>query len=330
MTAALVYGLEIDAPRVVAEITSGIRDVIRMLGRRGAVIGLSGGVDSTLAAALCVRALGKTRVLALLTPERESAPETLDLSRQAAEHLGVDSVVEDITAILEASGCYARRDRAIARLIPEYGDGWRSKLVLPSILHHGGYRVFRLVAESPEGQRVELRLPAEPYREIVAATSFKQRTRKMIEYYYADLNSYAVVGTPNRLEYDQGFFVKNGDGAADLKPIAHLYKTQVYKLAEYLELPPAIRSRPPTTDTYTLRQTQEEFYFSLPYETLDICVFAHDRGDTPHAVAADTGLTVEQVERIFHDIERKRAATRYLRLPPQLIRAVEEIGSPGP
>ena len=79
---------------------------------------------------------------------------------------------------------------------------------------------------------------------MVAAANFKQRVRKMMEYYYADLLQYAVAGTPNRLEYDQGFFVKNGDGAADVKPIAHLYKSQVYQLAAYLGVPEEIRRRP--------------------------------------------------------------------------------------
>ena len=157
-----------------------------------------------------------------------------------------------------------------------------------------------------------MRLPPAAYLQLVAATNFKQRMRKMIEYYHADRLNYAVAGTPNRLEYDQGFFVKQGDGAADVKPIAHLYKTQVYALAEYLGVPEEIRRRPPTTDTFSLPQTQEEFYFALPYDQMDLCLYAQNHGVAADEVAPRVGLTAEQVERVFRDIEAKRRATRYL------------------
>src|SRR5690606_30847455 len=118
-----------------------------------------------------------------------------------------------------------------------------------------------------------------------AATNFKQRVRKMMEYHYADRFNYAVIGTPNRLEYDQGFFVKNGDGSADLKPIAHLYKTQVYRMAEHLGVPAEICRRAPTTDTYSLEQSQDEFYWALPYQKLDVCLFALNNGIPADAIA---------------------------------------------
>src|SRR3712207_2751309 len=139
------------------------------------------------------------------------------------------------------------------------------------------------------------RLTPEAYRQLIAATSFKQRTRKMMEYYHADRLNYAVVGTPNRLEYDQGFFVKNGDGAADVKPIAHLYKTQVFQLAEHLGIPEVIRRRPASTDTYSMPQTQEEFYFALPYDMLDLCLYARNNGIAAGEVAGALGLAEEQV-----------------------------------
>ena len=145
------------------------------------------------------------------------------------------------------------------------------------------------------------------------------RSRKMLEYYHADRLNYAVAGTPNRLEYDQGFFVKLGDGAADIKPIAHLYKTQVYQLAEYLGVPEQIRNRPPTTDTYSMPQSQEEFYFSLPYNKMDLCLYGKNNGVAIEEIATVIDLTVEQVNRVFHDIDQKRRSTRYLHSQPQLI-----------
>jgi len=321
--------LRLDAEAAVAEIVAGLEDaILHRLRKRGAVVAVSGGVDSSVAAALCVRALGPERVLALLLPESESSGETADLSALLVEHLGVDAVTEDITPILEAAGCYRRRDEAIREVVPGYGAGWRSKIVLPSVLGGGRLPIFSVVVEPPEGEQIRARLTADAYRAVVAATSFKQRVRKMLEYYYADRLDRAVVGTPNRLEYDQGFFVKGGDGAADVKPIAHLYKTQVYQLAEHLGIPEEIRSRPPTTDTYSLPQTQEEFYFSVPYEVLDLCLYALNNGLPAASVAEASGLASDDVERVFQDIEAKRRATAGLHMSPLLVEPVPEIRHP--
>jgi NAD+ synthase len=312
--------LRLDAERTVEEISERLREVTyKGLRRRGAVIGLSGGVDSSLVAHLCAHAFGPERVLGVLMPEGESAPDTLDLSQVAADAAGVQTVVEDITHLLEAAGCYERRDAAIRTVMPEYAEGWKAKIVLPSLLGNARYSLFTVVAESPEGERHEARLTATAYREVVAATNFKQRVRKMLEYHHADRLDYAVVGTPNRLEYDQGFFVKNGDGSADVKPIAHLYKTQVYQLSEHMGVPAVIRERPPTTDTYALEQSQEEFYFSVPFDKLDLCLYALNEGLPVEAAAAATGLDAEVVERVFEDIERKRRAAEYLLAPPILL-----------
>jgi NAD+ synthase len=180
------------------------------------------------------------------------------------------------------------------------------------------------VAQLSDGTQVKARLPLAAYQTIVAATNFKQRVRKMVEFFHADRLRYAVVGTPNRLEYDQGFFVKNGDGAADIKPIAHLYKSQVYQLADFLEIPDAIRSRPPTTDTYSLEQSQEEFFFSVPYQTLDLCLYAKNHGLSADVIASAAALSADQVDRVFRDIEAKRQATAYLHERPLLVEEVFE------
>jgi NAD+ synthase len=277
-------------------------------------------------AALCARALGPERVVGLLMPERESSSDSLVLGRLAADSAGIRAIIEDITPVLDGAGCYTRRDAAIRALIPEYGPEWRCKVMLPSVIASDQYRIFSVIAQAPDGTQQRARVTPSAYLELVAATSFKQRTRKMMEYYHADRLNYAVVGTPNLLEYDQGFFVKNGDGSADIKPIAHLYKSQVYQLAEYLGVPQEIRSRPPTTDTYSLPQTQEEFYFSLPYDKMDLCLYARNHGIEPADVAPALGLAEQQVERVFRDIDSKRRASRYLHLEPQLVSEVIDAG----
>jgi NAD+ synthase len=323
--------LDLDTEAESRRIAEAVRtQVLETLRRRGAVVGLSGGIDSSVVAALCVRALGPDKVLGVFMPERDSADESLRLGRMVAERLGIATVLEDITAALEGTGCYARQTEAVRSLVPEYGAGWKCKLSLPSVLESERLSVSRLTVQDPVGETRTVRLTAQAYLQLVAATNFKQRTRKTMEYYHADRLNYAVAGTPNRLEYDQGFFVKQGDGAADFKPIAHLYKTQVYQLAEHLGIPEEIRGRTPTTDTFSLSQTQEEFYFALPYDRMDVCLYAHNHRLPASQVAAALNLTPAQVERVYKDIESKRRATRYLHTPPLLVEAIDEAGHDAP
>jgi NAD+ synthase len=318
--------LRLDCARETEKIVKSLRDIVfRQLRRKGAVIGVSGGIDSSVVAFLCARALGRDRVLALFTPEADSSPDSLRLGQAVAEALNVASVSEDISAILRAARCYERRDEAVRLVSPEYSDGYKFKLVLPGLLEPNQYSIFSLVVQAPDGGTKTVRLTAEAYLGIVAATSFKQRTRKMIEYYHADRLQYAVAGTPNRLEYDQGFFVKNGDGSADFKPIAHLYKSQVYELAAYLGVPEEIQRRPPTTDTYSLEQSQEEFYFTLPLEKMDLCLYGKNTGVSAADLAPAVGMREAQVERVYRMIEAKRKVAKYLHASPVLVQQIDEV-----
>ena len=309
----LKIDLAVETDRIVRSIRQTVQKRLR---RKGVVLGLSGGIDSSVTAALCVRALGPNRVFGLFMPEHDCSDDALSLGRLLADHYGIDTALEDVAPALEGAGCYRRRDEAIRRVFPDYGPGYLSKIVLPSLFDGAGYRLFSIVIQSPDGRTHRERLPLDAYQEIVAATNFKQRVRKMMEYYHADRLRYAVAGTPNLLEHDLGFFVKNGDGSADVKPIAHLYKSQVYDLAKHLEVPEAIRTRPPTTDTYSLAQTQEEFFFALPYDQMDACLFGRDRDVPPGQIAAAIGLTADQVQRVYQDIDAKRRAACYLHEHP--------------
>lgn len=311
-----------EAQRIVTALRSQLRSRLR---KRGLVLGLSGGIDSSVCAALAARALGPDRVFCLFMPEYDSDPESLRLGQEVATTFGLSSVIEDIGPPLAAMGCYERRDAFIRQVVPDYGAGWSMKIAIANALTTKAYNISYLVVRRPDGTVEKHRLPPEVYLGIVAATNMKQRTRKQLEYYHADRLNYAVIGTPNRLEYDQGFFVKNGDGAADVKPIAHLYKSQVYQLAKYLGVPAEIRRRMPTTDTYSLAQSQEEFYFALPYREMDLCLYGLDHAIPAKKVACATGLSERQVGLVWRDIAAKRKVAHYLHLPPQL---VEEIDAP--
>ena len=328
MTTTTTFGpasLELDAERETERICENLTAYLAQSKRRGVVVALSGGIDSSVVAALCVTAFGKDRVFGLHMPERESSADTIMLSQLLADSFGIESTLEEISPLLDAAGCYRRRDDAIRMVCPEYGPEHKSKIVLPSVIDSDSFRLYSVVVMAPDGTQTKHRLTPEAYLGIVAATNFKQRVRKMFEYYHADRLNYIVSGTPNRLEYDQGFFVKLGDGSADVKPIAHLYKSQVYALAKHLGVPDEIRSRPSTTDTYSLPQSQEEFYFSLPYERMDLCLFAKNNDVPMEQVAEATGLTVEQVQRVYRDIDQKRSTTAYLHAYPELAGDVPEI-----
>jgi NAD+ synthase len=312
--------LKYDCLKEADRIGAWLREVVtKQFRKKGVVVGMSGGIDSSVVTALSVRALGKDRVFGLLMPEKDSASETLTLSRGLAEFLGIQYAHEDLSEILEAFGCYRRRDEAIRRAVPDYGPGCKNKIVLPPVTDDDRYRMFSVVVQYPDGRTTETPLDLNAYLGVVAASNFKQRTRKTLEYYHADRLNYVVAGTPNLLEYDQGFFVKLGDGAADVKPIAHLYKTQVYAMARALGLPENICSRPPTTDTYSMPQSQEEFYFSLPYDKMDLVMYGKDRGYSAADIGPSVGLNAQQVERVFRDIEGKRRMSRYLHSPPVLM-----------
>jgi NAD+ synthase len=302
--------------RIVSELRRLVRQVMR---RAGGVVGISGGVDSAVVLALAVRAFGPERVTAVMMPEKDSDPVSERFARELAAGCGVEPLREDLTAALEAVGCYRRRDEAIRRVFSQYDAhaGYRAKITLPSNLLEGGtLSVFSLVVITPDGQEQTMPLPPREFLQIVAASNFKQRLRMVTLYYHAEVNNYAVLGTANKNEHDQGFFVKYGDGGVDVQTIGHLYKTQVYQVAEHLNVPLRIRKRTPTTDTYSAPCDQQEFFFRLPFETMDLLWYAQGHNVPVPEVARAMNLTEAQVERAFDDFTRKSRGTEFLRMPP--------------
>ncbi len=314
--------IKLDCPKVIDELVERLKDnVYTKFRRQGVVVGTSGGVDSSVVAALCVKAFGPDKVLGVIMPDRDNTPESTELAVNLANSLGYEYVINDVTEPLKAAGCYKNRDDGFRMIFPEWKEGWKAKIVLPSnILESDRINVYRLAVESPDGQRMDKRLPLKAYLQIVAASNMKQRIRMLTLYHEAERRNYAVIGTANKNEYEQGFFVKYGDGGVDIKPIVGFYKTQIFQLAEYLDVPEEIRSRTPSAETYPSDVSQEEFFFGLDFKIMDQLWFAKESGFAIDEVAEVMGLTVDQVERVWHDLDQKKRTTEYLRRPPVLFK----------
>jgi NAD+ synthase len=313
--------IKLNCEKTVNEIVENLRnEVFVKFKRQGAIVGTSGGIDSAVVAALCARAFGPERMLGILMPDKDSSPDSKALGIELAERYSYKYETRDITEALKGAGCYLFRDSAFQLVFPDWREGWKAKIVLPTnVLDSDRINVYRLAVESPSGEKMEKRLPLKAYLQIVAASNMKQRIRMMTLYYHAEVHNYAVIGTANKNEYDQGFFVKYGDGGSDVMPIVRFFKTQVFQLAEYLGVPDGIRKRTPTTDTYPSEVSQEEFFFGLKFEVMDLLWIALDSGYEPDEVAKVMGLNKEQVERVWHDINQKRRTTEFLRMPPVVL-----------
>ena len=256
--------LNLDCQQETARLTAFISEILPgRLHRQGVVVGLSGGIDSSVTAALCVRALGPKRVIGLLMPEKASHQDTLKLSQLVGETLKIRTILREITPILTGLNFYEEMTSCLQELVPEYAENWKWKISASELTEERIFTFFWLVVQSPLGVIIKRRLAADTFRRIVALSNFRQRVRKMLEYHYADRFNYAVAGTSNLLEIDQGFFVKLGDGTGDFKPLAHLYKTQVYQLGEYLGLPEAITSRQPISIRWLRGRMNFSFSFLI-------------------------------------------------------------------
>jgi NAD+ synthase len=292
-------------------------DVAKKLQRRGGVVGISGGIDSSVVLALTSKALGPEKVFGIMLPERDSSDESRLLAEKLAARFGVKTTVEDITGALDGFDCYKRRDEAIANVIPDFDPKKdKSKIEIKQNIGENIPAIFSITVIRPDGEVVSKLLPAKEYLQIVAASNFKQRSRMSMLYYHAERLHYAVIGTPNKHEVEQGFFVKYGDGGADVMPIGHLFKTQVYQIARYLGVPEEIIARTPTTDTYSAEQTQEDFFYQLPFEVMDLIWYGWENGYPAAEVAPVMGKSEKEIENIYKSFDRKKKTTEYLRMKP--------------
>lgn len=308
-----------DIQKETEKIVGFLRETVNQdLRRHGAIVGISGGIDSSVCLALSARAFGADKVLGIMLPEKDSSNDSAQFAQKLADKFGVKAITENITGALQGFNCYGRRDEAVKNVFPEYDPATHTMKigVRTSGLYTNLPPLFSLIIIDNKGNEQSGRLPAEEFRQIEAASNFKQRCRMSMLYYHAERLHYAVIGTPNKHEVQQGFFVKYGDGGADVMPIAHLYKTQVYQMARYLGVPQEIINRTPTTDTYSAEQTQEEFFYQMPFAEMDLLWHAYENNYDPAEVALVMNMTADQVKSVFVNFDRKKKTTEYLRMQP--------------
>ena len=319
--------LEIDCTTEAARICEFMRKtVLKDYRRRGVVVGISGGIDSALTATLSVKTFGKEKVQGLILPEKESSAESEVLARQLSDWLGIKTETVPITPILESLGVYQMREAIVKKYIPKFDADWKYKMAISKdTLERDGLNIFYLIAIDTDGMVQRERLSLSDYLEMVAATDMKQRTRMMELYFYAEKSNYIVAGTTNKSELLQGYYVKYGDGGVDMEPIAHLYKTQVFQLSEFLDIPQEIIKRTPSPDTWSAGVSDEEFYFRLPYDLLDLLLYAHENEIPSEDVSNVLNMPPEKILRLYKDFEAKNKATWHLRvMPPNLVSSLKE------
>jgi len=285
--------------------------------KNGVVIGLSGGLDSSVTAALSVKSLGPENVLGLILPEKESSPKSENLAKSLANQLGIKTETIDMTSILDAFNIYKIRENVVKKYFDSFTIGCTYRLVVsPDAVIKGGLRIPFLEIQDNKKLIHKFRLTPSDFSILSSATSIKHRSRMSMLYFFAEKNNLAVLGSTNKSEYVQGYFVKYGDGGVDLEPIQNLYKTQVFQLGHHLKIPKDILDRKASPDTWSLEVTDEDFFYGVNYETLDMIWNAKENNISLENVTKLVNLDQSQVENLISYLEKRWNSTSHMRKTP--------------
>ncbi|HDL03217.1 MAG TPA: NAD(+) synthase [candidate division Zixibacteria bacterium] len=289
--------------------------------RDGIIVGVSGGVDSAVVASLAVRAVGKENVLGLILPEKESNPISAEYAVKVINSLGIEHIKVELTESVASFDAYKNRDKVIKEIFPDYTPEYKFNIYLPqNLLDVDRYNFYTLRVDDGKGNIREKRLTKKQLLAITAAANVKIRSRMIALYYWGEQENYLVAGTTNKTEFILGDYCKFGDGGTDVECISHLYKTNIYELAEYLEIPREIQERTPSPDTFSLPVSDTDFYFCLPFNILDPLLYAWQYNISAAETASALDLGEDQVKRAFRDFQSKHASTEHIRVLPASIK----------
>ncbi len=289
-------------------------EIFKSFRRKGVIVGLSGGVDSAVMASLAVEALGKEKVFGLILPEKESNPLSARFAALEAQRLGIDFAEKDMTPTVDAIGSYSIRDEYLKSLIPEYTPECKYNIALPTdFLERDSLNIYKLQVQTSAGDILTKRLSVDSFRFITAFASIKIRARMIHLYWEAERQNLVVAGTTNKTEMILGDFCKYGDGGTDIEAICHFYKTQIYQLAEYFQVIPEIRDRDPSPDTFSLPVTDQQFFFRIPFNKLDLLLYAWEHHIDTQDAADVLSLPEDAAKRAYREFTTKNNATAHLR-----------------
>lgn len=305
-----------DLEKTVDRITDFIKyEVYDKFQKSGAVVGLSGGVDSAVTAALCTKSLGAEKVLGLIMPEKESEPTSLLHAQKLAQKFNIRTEIVDITPILDSFGVYRCKESIIKNKFPDFNDRCKYRIVVPPKLKNTiGIPFVEMLDE--KNKQHKLKISTTDFLALTAATSIKHRVRMTMLYFHGEKNNLCVIGTTNKSEYLQGYFVKYGDGGSDVEPLVNLYKSQVYQIGRFLNIPEEILTKEASPDVWSFPATDKEFFFSVPYDIVDLLLYAQENNLSVKEIQKFTNLSEENIKNLLHVQSQKYAKSQHMREIP--------------
>ncbi len=259
---------KLDVEKTKDDIVEFVQNKVSEANAEGLVIGLSGGIDSTLAAFLACEAVGKDNVFGIVMPSTTTPTEDKLHGTVIAQLLGINY----------------------------------KEIAIDSILNE-----FLSVTQLEEDK--------------LSIGNLKARIRMSIIYFYANSKNYLVSGTGNKSEILIGYFTKHGDGACDIEPIGDLYKTDVYQLAKYLEIPQEISDKPPRAGLWNNQTDEDEI--GMTYELLDKILYRNLEKDIDaKSIADELDIEVDEVNNIINRVNRNKHKSKVPESPKKTLMVI--------
>ena len=302
--------------KTVASIENFVKEeILEKFQRKGAVIGISGGIDSAVMASICTRSVNPKQVLGLIMPEKESDPSSQILAEKIANQLGIETKIIDITSILESFGVYENKEKIIKEKFSNFNNNCMYSVRVPSKFGNSIGIPFLEILDD-KNKKHQIKISASEFLTLTASSSIKHRVRMTLLYYYAEKNNFCVVGTTNKSEFLQGYFVKYGDGGTDIEPLSNLYKSQIYQIGEFLNIPREIHEKDASPDIWSLKTSDEEFFYSVPYHIVDLILYARENNMTESEIEKISDLSLEQIKKLLQFQNQKQVKSQHMREIP--------------
>ena len=290
-------------------------EISKRFQKRGAVIGISGGIDSAVMAAICAKSIDPKQVLGIIMPEKESDPTSQILAKKVVEQYQIETKIIDITSILESFGVYSIKEQIVKEKFSNFNNNCKYRVTIPSKISNSAGIPFLEILDD-KNKKYQFKISTSEFLTLIASSSIKHRVRMTLLYYYAEKNNFCVVGTTNKSEFLQGYFVKYGDGGTDLEPLTNLYKSQIYQIGEFLKVPNEILEKDASADIWSFNTSDEEFFYSVPYHIVDLILYARENNMTKSEIEKISNLSLEQIEKLLQFQNQKQVKSQHMREMP--------------